>query len=228
MLSIFAIGFVASSTTLADDYMYVKAAHLNVRSKASVKSKIVAVIDSGYKVTVLNAQSNGWSQVLLENGQIGYVANKFLATAEPYYEKVTSARYTIKSGSAFMRGFDLKRKVAVLNQGDVLEVTSEKVYLNRWIQVRVVDAKSARYNWRTGYVAKRLLAPMEGFEYTAPVEEVAPAPVEETPADLMPDLNSAPEAPAAVETPADTGTSTDSSADSSADADLEGLLKGLE
>jgi len=45
-----------------------------------------------------------------------------------------------------MRGFDLVKKVAVLNQGDILEVTSEKIYLNRWIQVRVVDAKHPRYN----------------------------------------------------------------------------------
>lgn len=77
--------------------MYVKAEHLNVRSVASVKGKIVAVIDSGYKVTILESLNNGWRKVLLENGQVGYVNGHYLVSQEPYYEKVVSARYTIKS-----------------------------------------------------------------------------------------------------------------------------------
>jgi uncharacterized protein YgiM (DUF1202 family) len=213
LLAVIALTSVATATTLADDYMYVKAAHLNIRAAGTVRAKIVATVDSGYKVTVLESLSNGWKKVLLENGETGFVNGGYLISQEPAFEKVTSARYTIQSGSAFMRAFDLKRKVAVLNQGDILEVTSEKVYLNRWIQVRVVEAKHDRYVGRTGYVAKRLLAPVSGYEYVAPEETAA---VEDTSVDTTTtDETSAPEAtdpfemnsaPAQVTTPADTDT----------------------
>jgi uncharacterized protein YgiM (DUF1202 family) len=68
----FALSLFVTATTLADDFMYVKAAHLNVRATASIKSKIIAIVDSGYKVTVLD-NTNKWKKVLLENGQVGYV-----------------------------------------------------------------------------------------------------------------------------------------------------------
>lgn len=207
LLTILAITWMASTITLADDYMYVKATHLNVRAEGTVKSKIIATVDSWYKVTILESLTNWWKKVLLENWQIWYVNGWYLVASEPAYEKVTSARYTIKSGTAFMRGFDLIQKVAVLNQGDILEVTSEKVYLNRWIQVRVVDAKHPRYNWRTWYVAKRLLSELSWYEYIAPIVEVpvvempvietpvedTPVITEDVPADILPDFNSAPE-----------------------------------
>ena len=253
LLAVFAIWFLGSSTTLADDYMFVKAAHLNVRAWASVKTKIVAVIDSWYRVTVIESLSNWWKHVLLENGQYWYVNGSYLVAAEPEYEKVTSARYTIASWKAFMRGFDLESKVAVLENWDVLEVTSEKVYLNRWIQVRVVSAKFERYVWRTWYVAKRLLAPIDGFTYEAPQPEM-PAyedqaltdpsvnlddtSSEDTSSDdlsiedLMGDLNSAPseDTSESTETTTEDSTATESSesSDSSMDSELEAILKGLE
>lgn len=212
VLALFALTTVSSSITLADDYMYVKAAHLNVRSVWSIKGKIVATIDSWYKVTVLESLSNWWKKVLLENGQTGYVNSSYLVAWEPAYEKVSSARYTIKSWDAFLRWFDLVKKVAVLSHWDTLEVTSEKVYLNRWVQVRVITAKHSRYVWRTWYVAKRLLSTLEWYEYTPVIETpaVIETPVVEKPAlevpaeettddsdvnleDIIPDLNSAPE-----------------------------------
>jgi hypothetical protein len=60
---------MVAPASLADDYAYVNAEHLNVRSLGSVRGKIAATVDKGYRVTVLETLSNGWKRVLLENGQ---------------------------------------------------------------------------------------------------------------------------------------------------------------
>lgn len=247
VLWVMALWAIATSTTLADDYFYVNAAHLNVRSAWSVKWKIVAVVDSGYKMTVLEYLDSGWRKVLLENGQEGYVNGKFLTQAEPYYEKVTSSRYTIASGNAFLRWFDTRSIVAVLKNWDQLEVTSEKVYLNRWIQVRVATSSIKRYEWRTWYIAKRLLAPIEGYEYSSEVsydnqdmwtsDYSYDAPVEQTVTpevttedvsdisseDILSELNSAPDTSVSTEE----STSTEASGSSDVDSELADLLKWL-
>lgn len=255
-LCIMALTSIAASTTLADDYLYVKASHLNVRTAPSVKGKIMATVDSWYRVKILEVATWNWRKVLLENWEVGYMNSKYLTDAEPYYEKVTSSRYTIRSGKAFLRGFDLTSKVAVLEKWDVLEITSEKVYLSKWIQVRVVSSKIKRYEWRVWYIVKKLTEPLEGYAYTPSVPEQFEIPaatptsdtssistdsssVVITPTDeIMLELNSAPESSDNSEISVDTWsddlssgledtTSSDAGWSDSSDADIDSLLQSL-
>ncbi|MDD2486928.1 MAG: SH3 domain-containing protein [Candidatus Gracilibacteria bacterium] len=192
------IGSIASTTTLADDYSYVKVVHLNIRSAGVHTAKIIATVDKGYKVTVLETLANGWKKVILENGEQGYLNGKYITEEMPHYPKVDGSRYTIKSGMAFLRGFNMVSKVAVLKKGDVLDVTSDKLYLDKWVQVRVAEAQiDGRYVGRTGYVAKRLLEVVSGYE-VAVVENPVSSDNSNS-VELPFELNSAPEDPSAID-----------------------------
>ena len=134
-----------------------------------------------------------------------------------------------------------------MNAGDVLEVTSDKIYMKRWVQVKVLNAKHPRYNGRVGYVAKWLMNPIEGYAYIQPEQPQAdqnaeaPASAETTNTeDQLPDLNSADnqEAPEDTVTPTENtstedapteedapSTTTDETSDDSADSELMDILK---
>jgi uncharacterized protein YgiM (DUF1202 family) len=103
-ISILALSSLMFTTTLADDYLYVSATHLNVRAKSSFRSSIIATVDNGYKVTVLESHDNGWKKVLLENGEEGYVNGRYLTEQAPYFEKAQGSSYVVKVYSAYMRG----------------------------------------------------------------------------------------------------------------------------
>lgn len=228
-------------TILADDYAYVTADHLNVRSMASVKGYIAAVVDKGYRVTVLEHLSNGWKRVLLENGQEGYLNGKYVADEAPYYEKVGAIRYSVKVGHAFVRSDGLNKKIAVVDKGDELEAVSDRIYFGRWIRVRVLSSANEGYVGRIGYVSKRLVDPIEGYQYAEEVqtvmddemvpEELNSAPAEESGdplADLLGGLedNSGSDTasePAQEPAPSDSGSTDDSGED-----DILKLLGGLE
>ncbi len=177
-MSLVALAAVSAAFTvnqsLADDYMYVKPAHLNVRSAPKVtRHNIVAVVDAGYKTTVLESLDNGWTKVLLENGTEGYTKTKFLTSEEPQYETVTAGQYTVSVGRAFVRGDNLKRSIAIVKKGETLEVVSDRIYNKNWIRVRVLE-ENKRYAGRVGYIHKKLVVASEGYEYVAPaVEEVS-------------------------------------------------------
>ncbi len=154
------------TTSLADDYMYVKASHLNVRDSKLFRGKIIAVIDSWYKVTVLETLNNGWKRVLLENWQEGYVNGKYLVEEAPYYEKAQWSKYTVVSPRVFVRWDNIINKIAVLHKWDMLETMSEKIYLSKWVRVKITSATISRYNWRIGYIAKQLVKVVEWTEYS--------------------------------------------------------------
>ncbi len=179
LAGILAATIVASGTPtlLADDYAYVTAEHLNVRSTASVKGRIAAVVDKGYRVTVLESLSNGWKRVLLENGQEGYLNGKYVAEAVPQYEKVGATRYSVKVAHAFVRSDGLHKKIAVVDRGDQLEAVSDRIFFGRWIRVRVVSSSNEGYVGRVGYISKRLVDPVEGYQYAeeSPVSAVSDA-----------------------------------------------------
>lgn len=170
-LGVIALSSTLFATTLADDYLYVSAAHLNVRAAGTYRSAIVATVDNGYKVTVLEVLDNGWKKVLLENGEEGYVNGRYLVDQEPYFEKAQGSLYTVNVYSAYMRAEGLKRKIAVLHRGDRLEVLDEKVFLGKWLRVRVLSSIHGRYNERVGYVSKNLVSVDENSMYVDTVSE---------------------------------------------------------
>lgn len=228
---------LAAPASLADDYSYVNSEHLNVRSLDSVRGKIVATVDKGYRMTVLEAASRGWKRVLLENGQEGYVNGKYLSDVVPNYEKVVSTVYAVKVAHAYVRSDGLQKKIAVLNSGDKLEAVSDRVFFGRWVRVRVAESSNAGYVGRVGYISKHLIDPVDGYQF-APAE----APAAEMTQDqaVMQDSQDVAQDAQVTDTATDTGTSDEipaslnsapaestGSADSSSDEDLSKLLEGL-
>lgn len=51
---------------------------LRVRDKAGLEGQEIAKIDSGEKVDYIEQTSTGWTKIVLEDGQIGYVASRFV------------------------------------------------------------------------------------------------------------------------------------------------------
>lgn len=231
-----AVSLVAPAS-LADDYSYVNSEHLNVRSLDSVRGKIVATVDKGYRMTVLEEASRGWKRVLLENGQEGYVNGKYLTDAVPNYEKVSSTVYAVKVAHAFVRSDGLQKKIAVLDSGDKLEAVSDRVFFGRWVRVRVTESANADYVGRVGYISKHLIDPVEGYQFApaeAPAAEMTQdqAVAEDSQdvaqdaqsSDMTTDTGTTDEIPASLNSaPADSA----DSADSSSDEDLSKLLEGL-
>lgn len=230
LVGITAVSLIAPAS-LADDYSYVNAEHLNVRSMGSVRGKIVATVDKGYRMTVLESVGN-WKRVLLENGQEGYVNGKYLSEAAPYYEKVSSTRYGVKVAHAFVRSDGLQKKIAVLEGGDQLEAVSDRVYFGRWVRVRVVESANPGYVGRVGYISKYLIDPVEGYQFA---EQEAPAAVltqdEAVEEDSQDEsvMESSDESESNDEIPAELNSapSEEASSDDSSEEDLAKLLEGL-
>ena len=224
---------LAFATTLADDYLYVTAAHLNVRATQSYKSSIVATVDNGYKVTVLESLDNGWKKVLLENGEIGYVNGRYLTEQAPYFEQAEGSNYQVSVPSAYVRGEGLVTKVAVLHKGDRLEVLDQKVFLGKWLRVRVLSSTHNRYNDRVGYISKKLVTVDENTAFAPVVEEIAPASEDTVATDESVQLNSAPAEDTTVSTEdassakQDSSSGTTTETESAEDEDLGNLLGDL-
>ncbi len=225
---------LAAPASLADDYSYVSAEHLNVRSLDSVRGKIVATVDKGYRMTVLETASRGWKRVLLENGQEGYVNGKYLSDVVPNYEKVTSTVYAVKVAHAYVRSDGLQKKIAVLNSGDKLEAVSDRVYFGRWVRVRVAESSNAGYVGRVGYISKYLIDPVDGYQF-APAEEAPAAEMTQDQAigsdenvdDTMESSEASTDTATTDEIPASLNSAPAESTDSSSDEDLSKLLEGL-
>ncbi|MDQ1344171.1 MAG: peptidoglycan DL-endopeptidase LytF [Patescibacteria group bacterium] len=219
---------LVTPASLADDYSYVNAEHLNVRSLGSVRGYIVATVDKGYRMTVLETVDRGWKRVLLENGQEGFVNGKYLSEEVPAYEKVASTRYSVKVAHAFVRSDGLLKKIAVVDAGDQLEAVSDRVFFGKWIRVRVASSANPGYVGRVGYINQKLVEAVDGYQFAeeavetsdmdASMEEAQDSSdeamaTEETSEEIPEELNSAPE---------ETGSSEESS-----DDDLAKLLEGL-
>lgn len=235
LTGITAVSLVAPSS-LADDYSYVNAEHLNVRSLGSVRGKIVATVDKGYRMTVLETAANGWKKVLLENGQEGFVNGKYLSVEVPAYEKVSSTRYGVKVAHAFVRSDGLHKKIAVLDSGDQLEAVSDRVYFGRWIRVRVLSSANPGYVGRVGYINQKLVEATDGYQFAeaAPVADAAMTQEmgseESASSDTMvSEESSMTSEETTEEVPAELNSAPAESSDSSeiSDDDLSKLLEGL-
>lgn len=229
LVGITAISLVAPAS-LADDYSYVNAEHLNVRSLGSVKGKIVATVDKGYRMTVLESVNGNWKRVLLENGQEGYVNGKYLSEEAPYYEKVSSTRYGVKVAHAFVRSDGLQKKIAVLEGGDQLEAVSDRVYFGRWVRVRVAESANPGYVGRVGYISKYLIEPVEGYQFAAeeaPAVEMTQDQAVTADSSEMTENETSSEETASDEIPAELNSAPAEESSDSSDEDLAKLLEGL-
>ena len=238
ILGVLALSSLSFATTLADDYLYVNAAHLNVRVAGTYRSAIVATVDSGYKVTVLESHDNGWEKVLLENGESGYVNGRYLTEQEPYFEKAQGSSYEVTVPSAYVRAEGMKKVVAVVHSGDRLEVLDEKVFLGKWLRVRVLSSTHDRYNDRVGYISKKLVTVIETSMFPPVMESTMDASQDENMSSTQEDdasttnddaslieelgLNSAPAADIT-----NTGATATASGSTSGSDDLGGLLGDL-
>jgi uncharacterized protein YgiM (DUF1202 family) len=194
------LGTLVATTTLADDFMYVTAYHLNVRAEGTFRSGIIATVDSGYKVVIMEELPNGWDKVLLENGQVGYVNARYLSSSEPYFEKASGSEYEISVPSAFVRSDGLQKKIAVLHRGDRLEVLDRKVFLQKWIRVRIASSQKDGYIGRVGYISKKLVQVIDGTQYPEEMPALNSAPSEDPSVDWIGggngvSFNSAPQDP---------------------------------
>ena len=70
--------FLIYTEILAQEYYYITSDGLNVRSLPNRDADILKEIQHGDSINVTEFKESGWSKVKLENGDIGFVASKFL------------------------------------------------------------------------------------------------------------------------------------------------------
>jgi len=70
--------FLIYTEILAQEYYYITSDGLNVRSLPNRDADILKEIQHGDIINVTEFKESGWSKVKLENGDIGFVASKFL------------------------------------------------------------------------------------------------------------------------------------------------------
>lgn len=75
----------AVTNTVQEEKVQINASNVNIRSRATTTSNIIATLSKGTILTRLQkdvAKANGyiWDKVRLPNGQVGYVASKYLST----------------------------------------------------------------------------------------------------------------------------------------------------
>ena len=161
MHSLFLIGAFAA------DRWYVVPYYLNVRSEGRYNSQIMATLSRGSKVTVIASTKNGWKKIELENGMIGYVNGRYLSSKEPLLNITQGEILKVSVSNAFMRDNSLRKKVAVLNRGDSLEVISDGFYREKWIQAKILDSQSGKYNSQVAYISKDLVEKFHTIEVHA-------------------------------------------------------------
>lgn len=71
------LAFTTAFNAYTDEAKYKTLSDLNLRSDQSSESEIILVLHEGDIVKLIES-SNGWSLVMTENGQQGYVADKYL------------------------------------------------------------------------------------------------------------------------------------------------------
>lgn len=82
-----------------DETLYVKGTSLNVRASYSTDNDVLANLDSGAKVK-RSGIGDEWSRIVLDNGQTGYVASKYLTKSKPGSGSAGSEAVTAAGGDA--------------------------------------------------------------------------------------------------------------------------------
>ena len=79
--------------------LYVTASTLNVRTEPSTTAKVVAQLAQGAEVSIVGDEADGWQQVRLGDGRVGWVATRFVTA-----EKVEARRRTRTGPAPKKRG----------------------------------------------------------------------------------------------------------------------------
>lgn len=89
----------------------VGATNLNVRAGAGTGYKVITTVPGGTVLEVTGQHSNGWYQVKLANGTVGFISNKYASVVKEEVVKdeapvitVERTEVTREQGSAFARG----------------------------------------------------------------------------------------------------------------------------
>lgn len=82
VLALVSLMWAASAS--AQEMLYVTdELRITVRSGPSMQNKVIAMISTGQKVTLLGSENSGWVLVRLENGKEGWALSRFLTKERP-------------------------------------------------------------------------------------------------------------------------------------------------
>lgn len=91
--------------------LYVTADRLNVRSGPSTQHTIISKVTQNSAVRPVR-NSNDWTQIELGNGQLGWVAARYLSTSKVAASKPKPPQQTLVSANTLSRGEVVKRIIA--------------------------------------------------------------------------------------------------------------------
>ncbi len=78
------IGLLCAPTALAQEMLYVTdSMRITVRSGPSMGNKVIAMIKTGDKVTMLGEENSGWVLLRLASGKEGWALKRFLTKKRP-------------------------------------------------------------------------------------------------------------------------------------------------
>ncbi|MBS4179192.1 SH3 domain-containing protein [Lederbergia citrea] len=127
----------------ASKTMYVTATSLNVRAKATIKSKIIATVKKNTAVTV-QQKKGSWSRVTV-NKKIGWVSTKYLSSKKPTVPKDNNLATGLKTVD--------KNKQLILvtsngfNSRSADIQTFEKNSKGEWIPVLIIKGHIGKYGF---------------------------------------------------------------------------------
>lgn len=131
---------------------------VNVRSGPDASYSILGYYSRGDKITITGSVSNGWTQVRLPNGMLGYVLSAYLGSAAPSpgypivvpsgtVFRVTTAALNIRSGPGTNYGV-----LGVLRKGDQVTRIGQN---GKWFKVATSTGTDA-------WVSSKYLASVDG------------------------------------------------------------------
>ena len=152
---------------------------LNVRSGPSVNYGIVAAIPEHTAVMELKKESNGWSQIRLENGTVGYVnSSLYLTSKMPALTSASTPVPTPKAGDQFTIKFDANGGTGTMSDQVYVLWNTQSLKTNTFTKV---GAKFV--GWATSptgavvYTDGHNIIPLSNQTFYAIWEDVVPTPV---------------------------------------------------
>lgn len=160
--------------------MYVTGEGVNVRDAASTSGEKITSLSKGTSVTAYD-KSNGFYQVKLSNGKMGYISEKYLSTEDPKNEPTTSPTATpdtTQGTDKYVIGelvnvrssaSTSSQKVAQLKKG--AKVTAYSTVTVNNVEWTYIEYQSGKY----GYISSQYLADTADGKPTASASASATA-----------------------------------------------------